>query len=125
MIGRCYVLSEGLQVADELDGGEWKFCQGREQGHERFGYCQQGIATGFTADRHYILFGAPGTYNWKGEPLLSTKNIKSGRPNPHLGKQRSHAMPPFEAANILPQTNVCGYHSCPHQLVSKSGNTSS
>ncbi|KAM3846131.1 integrin alpha-7 isoform 2-T2 [Vipera latastei] len=66
VIGRCYVLSEGLQVADELDGGEWKFCQGREQGHERFGYCQQGIATGFTADRHYILFGAPGTYNWKG-----------------------------------------------------------
>ncbi|XP_058022932.1 integrin alpha-7 isoform X4 [Ahaetulla prasina] len=66
VIGRCYVLSEGLEVADELDGGEWKFCQGREQGHERFGYCQQGIATGFTADRHYILFGAPGTYNWKG-----------------------------------------------------------
>uniref|UniRef100_A0A8C5SPH7 Integrin alpha-7 n=1 Tax=Laticauda laticaudata TaxID=8630 RepID=A0A8C5SPH7_LATLA len=91
VIGRCYVLSEGLQVADELDGGEWKFCQGREQGHERFGYCQQGIATGFTADRHYILFGAPGTYNWKGKPLLSTKNIiKSGSPDPHLGRQLKH-----------------------------------
>ncbi|XP_063149612.1 integrin alpha-7 isoform X1 [Candoia aspera] len=66
VIGRCYVLSEGLQVADELDGGEWKFCEGRQHGHDRFGFCQQGIATGFTADRHYILFGAPGTYNWKG-----------------------------------------------------------
>ncbi|XP_062976019.1 integrin alpha-7 isoform X1 [Elgaria multicarinata webbii] len=66
VIGRCYVLSEGLQESDELDGGEWKFCEGRPQGHDRFGFCQQGMATGFTADRHYILFGAPGTYNWKG-----------------------------------------------------------
>ncbi|XP_054859418.1 integrin alpha-7 isoform X1 [Eublepharis macularius] len=66
VIGRCYVLSEGLKVSDELDGGEWKFCEGRPQGHDRFGFCQQGVATGFTADRHYILFGAPGTYNWKG-----------------------------------------------------------
>ncbi|XP_034959768.2 integrin alpha-7 isoform X1 [Zootoca vivipara] len=66
VIGRCYMLSEGLQVSDELDGGEWKFCEGRPQGHDRFGFCQQGVATGFTADRHYILFGAPGTYNWKG-----------------------------------------------------------
>uniref|UniRef100_A0A8C6VJN2 Integrin subunit alpha 7 n=1 Tax=Naja naja TaxID=35670 RepID=A0A8C6VJN2_NAJNA len=79
VIGRCYVLSEGLEVADELDGGEWKFCQGREQGHERFGYCQQGIATGFTADRHYILFGAPGTYNWKG--ILFVTNIDSSDPD--------------------------------------------
>lgn len=67
VIGRCYVLSEGLEVADELDGGDWKFCEGRPQGHDRFGFCQQGMATGFTADRHYILFGAPGTYNWKGK----------------------------------------------------------
>ncbi|XP_060109433.1 integrin alpha-7 isoform X2 [Heteronotia binoei] len=66
VIGRCYVLSEGLKVSDELDGGEWKFCEGRPLGHDRFGFCQQGVATGFTADRHYILFGAPGTYNWKG-----------------------------------------------------------
>ncbi|XP_016850467.1 integrin alpha-7 isoform X1 [Anolis carolinensis] len=66
VIGRCYVLSEGLEVSDEFDGGEWKFCEGRPQGHDRFGFCQQGMATGFTADRHYILFGAPGTYNWKG-----------------------------------------------------------
>ncbi|KAF7238171.1 Integrin alpha-7 [Varanus komodoensis] len=66
VIGRCYVLGEGLQESDEPDGGEWKFCEGRPQGHDRFGFCQQGMATGFTADRHYILFGAPGTYNWKG-----------------------------------------------------------
>ncbi|XP_067832791.1 integrin alpha-7-like isoform X1 [Heptranchias perlo] len=66
MIGRCYVLSQDLKIRDELDGGDWKFCEGRAQGHQRFGYCQQGIAAGFTPDDHYILFGAPGTYNWKG-----------------------------------------------------------
>ncbi|XP_042304579.1 integrin alpha-7 isoform X2 [Sceloporus undulatus] len=79
VIGRCYVLSEGLQVADESDGGEWKFCEGRPQGHDRFGFCQQGLATGFTADRHYILFGAPGTYNWKG--ILFVTNIDSSDPD--------------------------------------------
>ncbi|KAK6466971.1 integrin alpha-7-like [Huso huso] len=67
-IGRCYVLSEDLTVRDDLDGGEWKFCEGRPQGHEQFGFCQQGMAAGFTPDNSYILFGAPGTYHWKGEP---------------------------------------------------------
>ncbi|XP_077184881.1 integrin alpha-7 isoform X2 [Paroedura picta] len=79
VIGRCYVLSEGLKVSDELDGGEWKFCEGRSQGHDRFGFCQQGVAAGFTADRHYILFGAPGTYNWKG--ILFVTNIDSSDPD--------------------------------------------
>lgn len=67
MIGRCFVLSQDLRVRDELDGGEWKFCEGRPQGHDRFGFCQQGLAAAFSPDQHYILFGAPGTYNWKGE----------------------------------------------------------
>ncbi|XP_075593695.1 integrin alpha-7 isoform X6 [Balearica regulorum gibbericeps] len=66
VIGRCFVLSQDLRVRDELDGGEWKFCEGRPQGHDRFGSCQQGLAAAFSPDHHYILFGAPGTYNWKG-----------------------------------------------------------
>ncbi|XP_041837357.1 integrin alpha-7 isoform X2 [Melanotaenia boesemani] len=65
-IGRCYVLSEDLTERDDLDGGEWKFCEGRPQGHEQFGFCQQGLSVSFTPDNNYILFGAPGTYNWKG-----------------------------------------------------------
>uniref|UniRef100_A0A8C2EWG5 Integrin subunit alpha 7 n=1 Tax=Cyprinus carpio TaxID=7962 RepID=A0A8C2EWG5_CYPCA len=65
-IGRCYVLSEDLTERDDLDGGEWKFCEGRSQGHEQFGFCQQGLSASFTPDKNYILFGAPGTYNWKG-----------------------------------------------------------
>ncbi|KAI1899994.1 hypothetical protein AGOR_G00067650 [Albula goreensis] len=65
-IGRCYVLSDDLTERDDLDGGEWKFCEGRPQTHEQFGFCQQGLAASFTPDNNFILFGAPGTYNWKG-----------------------------------------------------------
>lgn len=69
VIGRCFVLSQDLTIRDELDGGEWKFCEGRPQGHEQFGFCQQGTAATFSPDSHYLVFGAPGTYNWKGESL--------------------------------------------------------
>ncbi|XP_037629562.1 integrin alpha-7 isoform X1 [Sebastes umbrosus] len=73
-IGRCYVLSEDLTERDDLDGGEWKFCEGRPQGHEQFGFCQQGLSVSFTPDNNYILFGAPGTYNWKGEMRVQLLN---------------------------------------------------
>ena len=83
-IGRCYVLSEDLTERDDLDGGEWKFCEGRPQGHEQFGFCQQGLAASFTPDSNFILFGAPGTYNWKGKRReLSWNSIwKSTRHGP-------------------------------------------
>lgn len=70
VIGRCFVLSQDLAIRDELDGGEWKFCEGRPQGHEQFGFCQQGTAATFSPDSHYLVFGAPGTYNWKGESFV-------------------------------------------------------
>ncbi|XP_047439337.1 integrin alpha-7 isoform X5 [Mugil cephalus] len=73
-IGRCYVLSEDLTERDDLDGGEWKFCEGRPQGHEQFGFCQQGLSVSFTPDNDFILFGAPGTYNWKGEMRVQLLN---------------------------------------------------
>ncbi|XP_006897722.1 PREDICTED: integrin alpha-7 isoform X2 [Elephantulus edwardii] len=79
VIGRCFVLSQDLAIRDELDGGEWKFCEGRPQSHEQFGFCQQGTAAAFSPDRHYLLFGAPGTYNWKG--LLFVTNIDSSDPD--------------------------------------------
>ncbi|NWS78842.1 ITA7 protein, partial [Crotophaga sulcirostris] len=68
VIGRCFVLSQDLRVRDELDGGDWRFCQGRPQGHDRFGSCQQGVAAAFSPDLRYVLLGAPGTYNWKALP---------------------------------------------------------
>ncbi|NXE17264.1 ITA7 protein, partial [Lophotis ruficrista] len=77
VIGRCFVLSQDLRERDELDGGEWKFCEGRPQGHDRFGFCQQGLAAAFSPDQHYVLFGAPGTYNWKGNLRVELLNQSS------------------------------------------------
>lgn len=70
IIGRCYVLSQDLTIKDDMDNGVWSFCDGRLRGHEKFGSCQQGVAATFTRDYHYIVFGAPGTYNWKGMTWL-------------------------------------------------------
>lgn len=66
--GRCYVLSQDLTIdeSSDEDGGNWNFCEGRPRGHEMFGSCQQGLAATFTKDYHYLVFGGPGAYNWKG-----------------------------------------------------------
>ncbi|XP_062313832.1 integrin alpha-6 isoform X1 [Osmerus eperlanus] len=74
--GRCYVLSQDLTIdtSSDEDGGNWKFCEGRARGHERFGSCQQGLAATFTRDYHYLVFGAPGAYNWKGIVRVEQKN---------------------------------------------------
>ncbi|KAM3604567.1 uncharacterized protein V6R79_013194 [Siganus canaliculatus] len=76
IIGRCYVLSQDLTVnpLSGEDGGNWHFCEGRHKGHERFGSCQQGISATFDRDYHYLIFGAPGAYNWKGVVRLEQKN---------------------------------------------------
>eukprot|EP00066_Takifugu_rubripes_P018741 XP_011608007.1 PREDICTED: integrin alpha-6 isoform X1 [Takifugu rubripes] len=74
--GRCYVLSQDLtiDVSSDEDGGNWNFCDGRPRGHEMFGSCQQGLAATFTKDYHYLVFGAPGAYNWKGIVRMEQKN---------------------------------------------------
>ncbi|XP_015723981.1 integrin alpha-6 isoform X2 [Coturnix japonica] len=74
IIGRCYVLSQDLTIKDDMDNGVWSFCDGRLRGHEKFGSCQQGVAATFTRDYHYVVFGAPGTYNWKGVVRAEQKN---------------------------------------------------
>ncbi|TDH06897.1 hypothetical protein EPR50_G00118160 [Perca flavescens] len=76
IIGRCYVLSQDLTIdsSSDEDGGNWKFCEGRARGHEMFGSCQQGLAATFTKDYHYVVFGAPGAYNWKGIVRVEQKN---------------------------------------------------
>uniref|UniRef100_A0A8D0GW59 Integrin subunit alpha 6 n=1 Tax=Sphenodon punctatus TaxID=8508 RepID=A0A8D0GW59_SPHPU len=70
IIGRCYMLSQDLTMDEE----DWGFCSGRLRGHEKFGSCQQGVAATFTRDYHYVVFGAPGTYNWKGMVRAEQKN---------------------------------------------------
>ncbi|XP_062258055.1 integrin alpha-6 isoform X2 [Platichthys flesus] len=74
--GRCYVLSQDLTIdaASDEDGGSWNFCAGRPRGHEMFGSCQQGLAATFTKDYHYIVFGAPGAYYWRGIVRMEQKN---------------------------------------------------
>ncbi|CAG09957.1 unnamed protein product, partial [Tetraodon nigroviridis] len=74
--GRCYVLSQDLTIdtSSDEDGGNWNFCEGRARGHETFGSCQQGLAATFTKDYHYLVFGAPGTYNWRGIVRVEQKN---------------------------------------------------
>uniref|UniRef100_A0A8C3UCY8 Integrin subunit alpha 6 n=1 Tax=Catharus ustulatus TaxID=91951 RepID=A0A8C3UCY8_CATUS len=74
IFGRCYVLSQDLTIKDDMENGVWSFCEGRLRGHEKFGSCQQGVAATFTKDYHYIVFGAPGTYNWKGVVRAEQKN---------------------------------------------------
>lgn len=74
--GRCYVLSQDLRIDQSTgdEGGDWKFCEGRARGHERFGSCQQGMSATFTKDYHYLVFGAPGAFNWKGVVRVEQKN---------------------------------------------------
>nr|XP_020452044.1 integrin alpha-6 isoform X2 [Monopterus albus] len=74
--GRCYVLSQDLTIdlSSDEDGGNWNFCEGRTRGHEMFGSCQQGVAVTFTKDYHYVVFGAPGAYNWRGVVRVEQKN---------------------------------------------------
>ncbi|NWH89415.1 ITA7 protein, partial [Aegithalos caudatus] len=68
---------QDLSVRDELDGGEWKFCEGRPQGHERFGTCQQGLAAAFSPDRRYC----PSPVSVAVAGLLFVTNIESAGPD--------------------------------------------
>ncbi|XP_027878838.1 integrin alpha-6 isoform X1 [Xiphophorus couchianus] len=78
VLGRCYVFSQNLTINyDDMDGGQWKFCEGRrgETDHAWYGVCQQGLGVTFTKDYHYVVFGAPGARNWKGMVRVEQKNI--------------------------------------------------
>ncbi|XP_048390043.1 integrin alpha-6-like isoform X2 [Stegostoma tigrinum] len=64
--GQCYILSEDLVFRENETDKNVKLCVGRLRGHEKFGICQQGVASAFTKDNDYFVYGAPGAYNWKG-----------------------------------------------------------
>eukprot|EP00072_Mus_musculus_P069433 XP_017171196.1 PREDICTED: integrin alpha-6 isoform X3 [Mus musculus] len=103
IFGRCYVLSQNLRIEDDMDGGDWSFCDGRLRGHEKFGSCQQGVAATFTKDFHYIVFGAPGTYNWKG--LLFLTSLSYTDPDQFVYKTR----PPRERPDAFPDVMMNSY----------------
>uniref|UniRef100_A0A8D2ZSW0 Integrin, alpha 6b n=1 Tax=Scophthalmus maximus TaxID=52904 RepID=A0A8D2ZSW0_SCOMX len=77
ILGRCYVLSQNLKISPGLEeeGGDWHFCDRRARGHEMFGSCQQGLSATFDKDYHYLIFGAPGAYNWRGVVRLEQRNL--------------------------------------------------
>uniref|UniRef100_UPI0037E88D0B integrin alpha-6-like n=1 Tax=Semicossyphus pulcher TaxID=241346 RepID=UPI0037E88D0B len=76
IIGRCVVLAQDLTIDpfSNEEGDNWHFCESRPRGHELFGSCQQGLSATFDKDYHYLIFGAPGAYNWKGIVRLEQKN---------------------------------------------------
>ncbi|KAM4731739.1 integrin alpha-6 isoform 2-T2 [Anableps anableps] len=78
ILGRCYFFSQDLTInlSADMDGGDWKLCQGRhgDTNHEMFGVCQQGLGVTFTKDYHYVVFGAPGARNWKGTVQVNQQN---------------------------------------------------
>ncbi|TDH05585.1 hypothetical protein EPR50_G00123910 [Perca flavescens] len=76
IIGRCVVMSQSLTIDPSLgeEGEKWHFCDQRNRGHELFGSCQQGLSATFDNDYHYLIFGAPGAYNWKGLVRLEQNN---------------------------------------------------
>ncbi|XP_067330327.1 integrin alpha-6-like isoform X2 [Channa argus] len=77
IIGRCYVLGQNLKIktGTEEEGGNWHFCDNRPRGHELFGSCQQGLSATFDKEYHYLIFAAPGAYNWKGLVRMEQKNM--------------------------------------------------
>ncbi|KAF1384010.1 hypothetical protein PFLUV_G00137800 [Perca fluviatilis] len=76
IIGRCVVMSQSLTIdpSSGEEGESWHFCDQRNRGHELFGSCQQGLSATFDNDYHYLIFGAPGAYNWKGVVRLEQNN---------------------------------------------------
>lgn len=51
----------------DADGEDSRtFCRIRSAEKHMFGYCQQGLSVAFTKDSKYLVYGAPGAYEWKG-----------------------------------------------------------
>lgn len=58
-------MKQDLKLEDDSEDKR-SFCYRRKVDKHMFGYCQQGISVAFTRDSKYVIFGAPGAYEWKG-----------------------------------------------------------
>ncbi|XP_034557972.1 integrin alpha-6-like isoform X2 [Notolabrus celidotus] len=76
IIGRCILMNQRLTTEDTSngEGDDLNFCENRGKGHELYSSCQQGVAAVFDKDYHYLIFGAPGAFNWKGVVRLENRN---------------------------------------------------
>ncbi|KAF7215846.1 integrin alpha-6 isoform X1 [Nothobranchius furzeri] len=107
--GRCYVLSQDLTINpfSAEDGGNWNLCEGRvgDKDHEKFGVCQQGLAATFTRNYHYLMFGAPGAYNWQGTVNVDQKNETF----PEIGIYVDGPYEVEEMKNVIPANSYLGF----------------
>ncbi|XP_067313431.1 integrin alpha-6 [Pseudorasbora parva] len=65
LLGRCFVLEQDLKLVTDGESTR-SFCRTREPDKDKFGYCQQGLSVAFSKDSKYLVYGAPGAYDWKG-----------------------------------------------------------
>uniref|UniRef100_A0A8C1FZG9 Integrin, alpha 6, like n=1 Tax=Cyprinus carpio TaxID=7962 RepID=A0A8C1FZG9_CYPCA len=65
LLGRCFVMEQDLTLM--TDGASTRtICKNREPEKHKFGYCQQGVSVAFSKDNKYLVYGAPGAYDWTG-----------------------------------------------------------
>ncbi|TRY86870.1 hypothetical protein DNTS_017251 [Danionella cerebrum] len=88
MLGRCFLLEQDLKRSMEGVGTR-SFCRTRDADKRKFGYCQQGLSVTFSKDGNYLVYGAPGAYDWKGtvhmEPVddFSLETYETGDQSQH------------------------------------------
>ncbi|XP_043114018.1 integrin alpha-6 isoform X2 [Puntigrus tetrazona] len=101
LLGRCFLLEQDLKLV--ADGESTRaICKNRETDKHKFGYCQQGVSVAFSKDNKYIIYGAPGAYDWKGivhmEPVdnFAIETFETGDHN-----QRQHKLIPVDISSLL------------------------
>ncbi|XP_016138351.1 integrin alpha-6 [Sinocyclocheilus grahami] len=101
LLGRCFVLEQDLNLV--TDGESTRaICKNREPDKHKFGYCQQGVSVAFSKDNKYLVYGAPGAYDWKGivhmQPVddFSIDTYETGDHD-----QRQHKLIPVDFSSLL------------------------
>ncbi|XP_016332580.1 integrin alpha-6 [Sinocyclocheilus anshuiensis] len=101
LLGRCFVLEQDLNLV--TDGESTRaICKNREPDKHKFGYCQQGVSVAFSKDNKYLVYGAPGAYDWKGivhmQPVddFSIETYETGDHNQH-----QHKLIPVDFSSLL------------------------
>uniref|UniRef100_A0A9J7YIE4 Integrin, alpha 6, like n=1 Tax=Cyprinus carpio carpio TaxID=630221 RepID=A0A9J7YIE4_CYPCA len=96
LLGRCFVLEQDLTLVKDGESTR-TICKNREPDKHNFGYCQQGVSVAFSKDNRYLVYGAPGAYDWKGTAkLYRQETFETGDHN-----QRQHKLIPVDISSFL------------------------
>uniref|UniRef100_A0A8C2CXU2 Integrin, alpha 6, like n=1 Tax=Cyprinus carpio TaxID=7962 RepID=A0A8C2CXU2_CYPCA len=87
LLGRCFVLEQDLTLVKDGESTR-TICKNREPDKHNFGYCQQGVSVAFSKDNRYLVYGAPGAYDWKGTAKL-------------YRQERQHKLIPVDISSFL------------------------